>query len=418
MIAIVGGGITGLLLSYHLDARGVPHTVFEAESRPGGVIRSGRIEGHLLDWGPQRARLTAPLRRLITDLGLDREVVLAPPGLPLWVYAAGRLRRVPFSPADLLRSDIVSLAGKARLLLEPLTSGAHPEERVATYFTRKVGRELYENLIGPLYGGLYGSDPADMVVRLSLAHVLREFDVGRSLVLPLLRRGGRVEPPPACSFTDGMQMLPDALYRRCRGHVRLGAPVRALERAGGGWRLQLDDGAVEADQVVLASPAPAVADLLRAIAPDAAERIGGLHYNPLGVVHLYAETELRGLGYQVSFAEPLATRGVTFNDSLFGRRGVYTVYLGGAKRPDVVAAADEKLAGIALAEFRLCTGYEGRVLSVERERMPAWDTSWAALDGLELPDGLRIAANWESRPGIPGRLAQAERLADALAAAR
>lgn len=418
MIAIVGGGITGLLLSYHLDARGVPHTVLEAASRAGGVIRSGRVEGHLLEWGPQRARLTAPLRRLVTDLGLADDVVLAPSGLPLWVYAAGKLRRVPFSPADLLRSDIVSLAGKARLLLEPLTSGAHPEERVATYFTRKVGRELYENVIGPLYGGLYGSDPADMVVRLSLAHVLREFDVGRSLVLPLLRRGGRVEPPPACSFTDGMQMLPDALYRRCREHVRLATPVRALERRAGGWSLRLDDGTVEADQVVLASPAPAVAGLLRAAAPELAQRIGRLRYNPLGVVHLHAETELHGLGYQVSLAETLATRGVTFNDSLFGRRGVYTIYLGGAKRPDVVAAADEKLAGIALAEFRLCTGYEGRVLSVERERMPAWDTSWAALDGLQLPDGLRIAANWESRPGIPGRLAQAERLADALAAER
>ncbi|HUH11566.1 MAG TPA: hypothetical protein VMK65_00595, partial [Longimicrobiales bacterium] len=68
--------------------------------------------------------------------------------------------------------------------------------------------------------------------------------------------------------------------------------------------------------------------------------------------------------------------------------------------------------------FRLCTGYEGRVLAVERERMPAWDTSWAALDGLTLPEGLRIAANWESRPGIPGRLAQAARVAAALAAGR
>ncbi|HUH13966.1 MAG TPA: protoporphyrinogen oxidase, partial [Longimicrobiales bacterium] len=347
MIAIVGGGITGLLLSYHLDARGVPHTVLEAEARPGGVIRSGRVDGLLLEWGPQRARLTDGLRRLIADLGLEDDVILAPSGLPLWVWAGGKLRRVPFSAGEFLRSDIASPAGKARLLLEPLTSGAVPDERVATYFTRKVGRELYENLIGPLYGGLYGSDPADMVVRLSLGHVLREFDVGRSLVLPLLRRGGRVDPPPACSFQDGMQMLPDALYRRCREHVRLATPVRGLERRGGAWRLRLDAGELEAEQVVLACPAPVVAGLLRDAAPVAAERIGRLRYNPLGVVHLHADTELRGLGYQVSFAETLATRGVTFNDSLFGRRGVYTVYLGGAKRPEVVAEPDEKLAGIA-----------------------------------------------------------------------
>ena len=70
-----------------------------------------------------------------------------------------------------------SLTGKLRLALEPLTGGADPEERVSEYFTRKVGRELYETLIAPLYGGLYGSDPADMRVGLSLIHVLREFGV-------------------------------------------------------------------------------------------------------------------------------------------------------------------------------------------------------------------------------------------------
>jgi hypothetical protein len=34
---------------------------------------------------------------------------------------------------------------------------------------------------------------------------------------------------------------------------------------------------------------------------------------------------------------------------------------------------------------------------------------------MTLPAGLHLAANWESRPGIPGRLAQARRLAERLA---
>src|SRR6185436_15518077 len=106
--------------------------------------------------------------------GLAQEVVTAPPGLDLFVYRRGRLRRVPFSAGAFLRSDIVGPAAKLRAALEPLTAGARSEESVAAYFTRKVGRELYETLIGPLYGGLYGSDPQDMVVGLSLGHVLQE----------------------------------------------------------------------------------------------------------------------------------------------------------------------------------------------------------------------------------------------------
>src|SRR5690242_7776410 len=57
VIAIIGGGLTGLALGHQLTRLGVPHLVLEAEDRPGGVIRSGRVEGHLLEWGPQRTRL-------------------------------------------------------------------------------------------------------------------------------------------------------------------------------------------------------------------------------------------------------------------------------------------------------------------------------------------------------------------------
>lgn len=418
MIAIVGGGISGLALGRELAARGADFVVLEAESRVGGVIRSGRAEGHLLDWGPQRARLTRPFAALVDELGLRDRLVTAPPGLDLFVYRSGRLRRVPFGAGAFLSADIVGPLAKLRALAEPLTAGPDPEESVARYFTRKLGRELYETLVGPLYGGLYGSDPADMRVGLSLQHVLQEFGVGRSLVLHLLKRGGAVTPPPACSFTDGMQALPEALARALGPRVRTATPVLGLRRSGAGWAVETEAETLAAERVVLTTPAAATARLLGPVADDAAARIARLRYNPLGVVHLHADTELRGMGFQVSFAEPLALRGVTYNDSLFGRRGVYTAYLGGGARPDVVELDDDALARLAVEEFRTCTGYESRPLAVAREGMPAWDHTWSALTGLRLPPGLSVTANWESRPGLPGRLARARALADELTGGR
>jgi len=414
MIAIVGAGLTGLALAHELAQRSVDHVVLEADDRPGGVIRSGRVEGRVLEWGPQRARMTAHLSALVGELGIAGEVVYAPEGLPLFVYADGALREVAFSVRSLFAGDLLTWRGKLRLALEPFTAGPRDEERVATLLTRKLGREAYERLVGPLYGGLYASDPANMVVGLSLAHVLREFGVRRSFLLPLLRRGGSIDAPRACSFVEGMQTLTDALHAACAGAVRLGTPVRGLAPSGDAWRLELEVGAVAADVVILTCDARAAAGLLSNAAPAAAERIHGLAYNPLGVVHLHAETNLRGLGYQVGLDEDLATRGVTWNDSLFGREGVYTAYLGGAKNPAVVAEPDDRLGQLAADEFRRVTGREARVLQVARARMPAWDVSWRALEGLELPAGVRIAANWMSRPGIPGRLAEARRLAERL----
>jgi oxygen-dependent protoporphyrinogen oxidase len=414
MIAIVGGGISGLALGRELAARGAEFVVLEADTQVGGVIRSGRAEGHLLDWGPQRARLTAPLSRLIDEVGLRDQLVTAPPGLDLFVYRSGRLRRVPFSAAGFLGSDLVGPLAKLRALLEPLTAGSQPGESVARYFTRKLGRETYETMVGPLYGGLYGSDPADMRVGLSLQHVLDEFGVGRSLVLHLLRRGGAVKPPPACSFRDGMQALPEALARSLGSRVRVATPVLGLRSRGAAWSVETEAETIEASHVVITAPAAAAARLLQPIADETAARIQRLRYNPLGVVHLHARTELRGMGFQVSFAEPLALRGVTYNDSLFGRTGVYTAYLGGGARPDVVELDDDALGRLAVDEFRSCTGYESRPLSVAREAMPAWDHSWSALQGLRLPPGISLTANWESRPGLPGRVARARALADQL----
>lgn len=415
MIAVVGGGITGLALGWELDRLGADFVVLEASDRPGGVIRSGRVDGHLLEWGPQRTRLTEGVERLVEELDLREELVTSPPDLDLFVYRAGRLRRVPFSATAFLTSDIVGPGAKLRLVLEPFTAGPDPGERVADFFTRKVGREVYEALIAPLYGGLYGSDPADMVVGLSLGHVLREFGIGRSLLLPLLKRGGRIRPPPACSFREGMQTLPEALAARLGPRFRTEAPVTGLRRAGQAWTLRAGGDDLAADQVVLTAPAPVVSRLLETEAPEQAGAVAPLRYNPLGVVHLRATTDLRGLGFQVAFTEDLALRGVTYNDSLFGRTDVYTAYLGGARRPDVADMEAEELAGLAMEEFRACTGHDAEPLAVEWEEMPAWDVTWSHLEGLDLPEGLHIAANWESRPGIPGRLDQARRLAHRLA---
>lgn len=417
MIVIVGGGITGLSLAHHLARLGVPHRVLEAGAQPGGVIRSAEIEGHVLDWGPQRARLTGPFGDLVKELALEDEVVTAPSDLPLFVYAAGKLRLAPFSASGLLRSDLLSPAAKLRVLLEPLTAAPRRDETVAALFRRKIGGQAYERLVGPLYGGLYASDPEDMVVGSSLGLVLAEFGIGRSLLVPLIRRGGRIDPPPAVSFRRGMQTLPLALAARDAANVRLSTPVRRLARSGGGWRVETDGETLDAAAVVVTVGAGEAARLLAEVAPDAAARIAGLRYNPLAVVHLAADPPPpRGLGFQTALGERLRTRGVTFNHHLFARKGVCTAYLGGARWREVEQTPLEELGEIAVAEFAQVTGSRARVLSVTRERMPAWDRTWAALDGIEPPAGIHLAANWESRPGLPGRLAQTRRLAERLAA--
>jgi protoporphyrinogen/coproporphyrinogen III oxidase len=113
MIVIIGGGISGLALAHQLEARGRPFVLLEASDRVGGVMRSGRVDGHLLEWGPQRGRLTQEFARARRRSRHPRQLITAPPTCRSTCFA-GRLRRVPFSVGAFLRSDILSLARQAR----------------------------------------------------------------------------------------------------------------------------------------------------------------------------------------------------------------------------------------------------------------------------------------------------------------
>lgn len=417
MIAIVGGGISGLALAHYLRARGAECIVLESRPRPGGVIQTVEIEGLPLDMGPQRTRLTPDVRALIAEIGLADEVLTASEELSLLVFRKGRLSQAPLSIRQAFTTDLLTWTEKARVLLEPLTGGLREGETAGGFFRRKLGGAAYEALIAPLYGGLYASDPDRMPARHALAATLRDLGVKRSILWRALTARKGLSSAPPCSFRRGMGALPLALADGLGPSLRTGCAVTGLRpRPEGGFVVAVeDDGEVVADEVVLCCPARAAAGLLEPTAPDAAARLEQIRYNPLAVVHLKGDEDLVGAGYQVALGEGLQTRGVTWNAGLFGRPGLYTAFLGGMQDPAVVEEDDDRLGQIAADEFAHVTGCEVRVLHVGRTWIPAWDESWDALDALRLPDGVHICANYTARPGIQGRLTDAKGLAARLA---
>lgn len=418
MIGIVGAGVTGLALSYYLEQAGTEHVVLEAGREPGGAVRTRCLDGRVLEAGPQRTRLTPAVAGLIEDLDLHDQLLLVPTDLPLYIYHGGALHMAPITPRTFLASGLLSRRGKARALVEPLVRRHGPDETVGAFFSRCFGREAYERVLGPLFGGLYGSDPGDMYVRHSLARTLRDLGITGSLLAVLARhtlRGGRV--PPACSFRDGMATLPRALYRRQAHRVRLSTRVEAVRRCRHGFLLETTGETLEAERVVFTTPADVTGGLLRGVVPDSAARLCRLTNNPFAVVHFRADGGGDGFGYQVALTEDLNTRGVTWNTSMFrddGRVGVYTAFLGGARWRAIVDEPDQRIGALAKLEFERVMRREAEVLDVVRTRMPAWDRSWKELDGLVMPEGLHLCTNYVSRAGIPGRLTDAKQLARAL----
>src|SRR6476646_8796154 len=70
---VVGAGISGLACGYYLRKSGIDAQIVEASPRPGGMIRSERRDGYLLELGPQSFSSTAQLAELCRDLGIQHE---------------------------------------------------------------------------------------------------------------------------------------------------------------------------------------------------------------------------------------------------------------------------------------------------------------------------------------------------------
>ncbi|MFB6119930.1 MAG: protoporphyrinogen oxidase [Halobacteriaceae archaeon] len=415
-VGIVGAGVTGLALTHRLADRDTDSVAFEASDEPGGVVRSETEDGRVLERGPQRTRLTPGIESLVDDVGLRGDMLTADPELPMYVYANGRLGVVPFSVRKFLTTDLLSWRGKLRVLAEPLTAQGHENETAAHLFRRKFGDEAYENFIGPLFGGIYGSDPAEMPAGYAPSPILDLERRSGSLLRPAIETAFDNESKPPISFTDGMQALPRALHEEHADRVRLDTPVTAVREVEDGYRIETEAGAEPVDDVVLTTPADATADILDELVPDAAARLRRLNYNPLALVYLDADHAREGFGYQVRREEGLRTLGVSWNASLFDRDGVHTAFLGGMNDSEILDESDDFLGTVASEEFRQVMGVESDVIDVVRldRGFPAWDRSWRHLDDLELPDGVHLATNYTARMGLPGRIREAASLADEL----
>lgn len=418
-VVVVGAGITGLALTHALRKRGIGVRTYEATARPGGVIRSDRVDDRVLEYGPQRLRLSGPLERVVTDLSLEDRLVYAPADAPLYVLANEELREVPRSMRGFLRTDLLSIPGKARALAEPVTSPGRPTETAGDLLARKFGNEAYRNLIEPLLGGIYASDPLSMPAEHALEPVLAMEREERSLLWGALKRlRGASEETPVVSFDEGLQALPRALYEEHRDVVQLGERVKAVaDTAYGPYRVKTTDGGVTADVVVLTAPAWSVADILGGHTDSDVEHLQELRYNPLALVHLHADTDAHGLGYQIRRLDDFETRGVTWNAALFDRDGVYTAFLGGAWDPDIVDRDPAEIGETAAREFERVMGTEPAVLEVTvlERAIPAYDYTWSNLARVSLPDGIELATNYTGRIGVSGRLREAERVAERIA---
>src|SRR5438093_295070 len=219
-VVVAGAGVAGLACVHRLLAlareRGLPLrlTVLEAESRPGGVIITDRVDGCVIEGGPDCFVSDKPWGLdLCRRAGLADEIVgTATSHRRSFVYMRGRLLPIPegyqlLAPRRMLpftMTPILSLRGKLRAACDlVLPRGPRvPDESLASFVRRRFGQETLERLAQPLLAGIYNADPERLSLRATMPRFPELERRHRSVILGLLR-GRRGAPAAARSGVSG-----------------------------------------------------------------------------------------------------------------------------------------------------------------------------------------------------------------------
>jgi protoporphyrinogen/coproporphyrinogen III oxidase len=398
-IAVIGGGISGLAAAHRLRKL-LPRAelrLFEAGERLGGPLHTLRSGDSLLEQGADSFLIKTPWA-----LDLCRELGLADQLIPTnehhrraLVVRDGKLLPVPdgfvlMRPQNLpamLRSPILSLAGKLRLLAEPLMRAPAAvqdpdyDESVASFATRRLGRETYERLVQPLVAGIFVADAH----RLSLAATFPEFLAAEREFGSLWRsvRAGKsknkaedgdaagAKPQAAARYGQfvtlrgGLSTLVAALAGSLGDHVvQLRTRVDGVSRSGP-RRFHVASAkhseSALFDGVILATSTSRSSNMLGELDAELAERLSRIEYASSAVVTLVYRRDqigrpLDGFGAVVPTIEnrPMIAASflnVKFPHSVAPDHAVIRVFCGGVLRPELVHRDDAWLIEMATLEL-------------------------------------------------------------------
>lgn len=379
-VLVIGGGITGLAAAYELQQRGVAVRLFEAAPRLGGVILTERIDGWVIDAGPDALLVQKPAAvGLCRELGLgDRLISTRAPRTAyvirdgrLWPLAEGSFLGFPVGFGALARSPLFTWAGKLRMACEVVIPRAHADdESIASFVRRRFGTEAADYLADPLLAGIHAGDAERLSMRALFPRLLDAERQAGSVLRSI--RALRVRPSPQGAFVSlpgGIGELVEAVAAALHpGTVKLSARVSDLRRAGV-FTIETESGSFQARAVILSVPAYAAAGLLRGLDTTLAGLCDSVPYASTATVAFgYHRDQIRdplnGTGFVVPRVERSPLLAATWVTSKWPGRApdgcvLVRAFLGGGRDPHRLDWRDDELIETASDALAAVLGIEG-----------------------------------------------------------
>ena len=431
-IAIIGGGISGLTAAFALEEKrraGVPveYVVYEANPRLGGVIVTERVEGCLVEAGPDSFLTEKPWAAdLCREIGLGDQLIGSNDRQrKTYVIAKGKLIMMPdglmfMVPTKILPmvfSPLFSLRTKVRMAGEWFhpPHQAKSDESVAELVERHYGAEMVDLLADPLLSGVYGGEASQLSVRAVLPRFAdmeaKHGSLGRAMLLARKKTAATAKgasPPLFTSLKEGMQQMVDALLAHLDANsLRPSTLVQSVIPQEGGWTVSAGYQSDQFDGLIIATPAPAASVLLQMANENLSRDLGEIRYSSSVTITLCYDDNVRrslppGFGFLVPRSEGRRMLAATFVHNKFPYRApedraLVRCFLGGTRDEQILHSSHDEILKIVRDELKLILGLAAEPLFA---RIYKWKGAMAQYGVDHLERGQRIESLRKKLPGL------------------
>ncbi|XP_047178396.1 protoporphyrinogen oxidase 2 isoform X1 [Vigna umbellata] len=408
-VAVIGAGVSGLAAAYKLKSHGVDVTVFEAEGRAGGRLRSVSRDGLIWDEGANTmTESEIEVKGLIDALGLQEKQQFPISQHKRYIVKNGAPVLVPTNPAALLKSKLLSAQSKIQVIFEPFlwkrsvssnVCDENSEESVGGFFERHFGKEVVDYLIDPFVAGTSATDPESLSMRhffpelwnlekrfgsvIAGALQSKFFDKKEKTGENKTALKKNKHKRGSFSFQGGMQTLTDTLCKELgKENLKLNSKVLTLayghdeSSSSPNWSITCvsNQSTQDIDAVIMTAPLCNVKDIkiTKRRIPFPLSFLPEISYVPISVMITAFRKEnvkrpLEGFGVLVPSKERqngLKTLGTLFSSMMFPDRApsdfyLYTTFVGGTQNGELAQASTDELQKIVTSDLRKLLGAKG-----------------------------------------------------------